>query len=977
MRVIRRLGALLFTLVLLLGLPYVLLWHLPWPDSDLTWNSLVVHLSSLSLPPGLATAFLVVTLWALWGLYAVSLAVEFAARGRGRARRFRPLGPLQIIAATAIGGSLAAPTQAFADTVVVEDVVGVQGVETPDTGGDEAQEQDRTAPPSTGEADGGTASTERVRTLSGFTINSASLTDGMREDLEPVVDLIREHGDPEVPVLVTGHTDRSGSDAVNLELSERRAQSVADHLAAELGEEAPEIEVEGVGSEQLLDDADVEAQRRVEVTYAVRPAPPAPQPEPASEPASETASEAGTEQAAGTAVVAKGAAEPDREQETAPVVPIVPVANTSDIGDEPQQAAVSGATSKVVVLEVPAAGALMGAAFAGVVGGFVAGRRGGVRKVALALPRGTRALTAGTPKKPERRSIDASPRPLPGDDVDGRVIIEISHIPGIGITGPGARAAARRLIANALSTEDERSARVLITKPDVLILLGSEGQALLASDRFAGVRVVETMHDALTILQRELHDNADQPIAVDDRAPLVLIATPTPEHEVALSGLLLHGQERGISAVLLGRWPLGGSCVIEADGLITETSPPLTGIFHAWWPGCDATRVNELIRGYSAAEEAEEMGDDDPTAIILPVVDESPRADASVREAGVEDAAFDSAAFDSSAFDSSAFGSSGLEDAGFWGRDEEPVREAAREEVWEAAEEESPETGAARRRAERTTGTIGASAAWDAFTSAFEEEEAREADRERALRAIAAPRGPSPWKRRRAAPEPVAEEAVAEPVVEEPEPAAPVEQVWEAEVFEPEPVAVAEPVAVEQVAEEAVAEPVVEEPVAVERVFEPVAEEPVGEAEEREPSPVAKAEPPAEEPSDGLASAFSSLNQPSAPPPVRRKPTPKRFRAPTPHSVEEAAPAPAPAQDAAPAPARPAAPAPRRERKPVAKAPRTQNAASERAADEAGQAPAQQPLTYRPRKAGKPRMRRPRPGDGDQHSEAAARPSNG
>ncbi|MFC7326866.1 OmpA family protein [Marinactinospora rubrisoli] len=640
MRRIRRLSALLLSSALLVGLPYVLLVHLTWPEPDLSWTGLLVHLSSFRLPPGLFTAFLICTLWALWGLYALGLVAEIVARRRGGTRWFRPLGPLQIIAATAIGGTVAAPAQAMADTVHTTTMT-VEDTETSSAG-------EQTAPP-TAAPDAGTRNkaTERVRVVTGFALNSAEPTQEMRDDLATTIELIRKHGDTDAVVRVTGHTDASGGADVNRWLSEQRAQGIADHIAEQLGDAAPEIEVQGLGSEQLREDVDAAAQRRVEISYTVRTGPAANPPAAAAsaegdEADGETAGNADeteredersnedTATASGAEDTGRADAEDDTDdtadgtvaasgaESTAEEPPAEEPADETELEsaalvgatsstEEAVQAAAADGAAGVVVLAIPDEALLGGAAFAGILGGYLIGRRGrrlGAPRLTLSLPR---ALTAGPRDKPDD---SPEPRPLPPTDVDARVFVELNHVPGIGITGSGARGAARRLIANALTPSAEHPARVLITDADAVVLLGTNGKRRLAERDLESVRVVDSMHEALTELQRELHARADSSIRSDDHDPLILIATPRPEDEDALSGLLLHGQERGISAVLLGRWPLGGSCTIEADGLITETSPPLNGIYHAYWPGLDAARVNEIIRRQRGARRDEDAPGD-------------------------------------------------------------------------------------------------------------------------------------------------------------------------------------------------------------------------------------------------------------------------------------------------------------------------------------------------------------------------------
>jgi len=56
-------------------------------------------------------------------------------------------------------------------------------------------------------------------------------------------------------VLVTGHTDRIGSDAYNQKLSERRADAVRDYLVSK-GVPRDKIEAIGVGKKQPVVQCD-------------------------------------------------------------------------------------------------------------------------------------------------------------------------------------------------------------------------------------------------------------------------------------------------------------------------------------------------------------------------------------------------------------------------------------------------------------------------------------------------------------------------------------------------------------------------------------------------------------------------------------------------------------------------------------------------------------------------------------------------
>jgi OOP family OmpA-OmpF porin len=63
-----------------------------------------------------------------------------------------------------------------------------------------------------------------------FATNAATLTEGSRPVLDAVAEDLKIH--PLVQVELQGHTDSRGADAYNLDLSQRRADSVRDYLVS-------------------------------------------------------------------------------------------------------------------------------------------------------------------------------------------------------------------------------------------------------------------------------------------------------------------------------------------------------------------------------------------------------------------------------------------------------------------------------------------------------------------------------------------------------------------------------------------------------------------------------------------------------------------------------------------------------------------------------------------------------------------------
>jgi outer membrane protein OmpA-like peptidoglycan-associated protein len=99
-----------------------------------------------------------------------------------------------------------------------------------------------------------------------FATNKADLTATSKANLDKVVNVFLEF--PDTNILVQGHTDSTGSEAYNLELSKKRAKSVADYLQSK-GVAANRLSIEGLGQSMPRFDNDTaegrSKNRRVEI----------------------------------------------------------------------------------------------------------------------------------------------------------------------------------------------------------------------------------------------------------------------------------------------------------------------------------------------------------------------------------------------------------------------------------------------------------------------------------------------------------------------------------------------------------------------------------------------------------------------------------------------------------------------------------------------------------------------------------------
>ena len=99
-----------------------------------------------------------------------------------------------------------------------------------------------------------------------FSTNSAAIKPELRGVLDPFASSL--HDDPNARIEIIGHTDSTGSEAVNNPLSEERAQSVRDYLAAR-GVASSRIQTVGRGEREPVADNGTDAgrarNRRVEI----------------------------------------------------------------------------------------------------------------------------------------------------------------------------------------------------------------------------------------------------------------------------------------------------------------------------------------------------------------------------------------------------------------------------------------------------------------------------------------------------------------------------------------------------------------------------------------------------------------------------------------------------------------------------------------------------------------------------------------
>lgn len=93
-----------------------------------------------------------------------------------------------------------------------------------------------------------------------FDSGKSTITSGYDDDLKDLAAFMTDH--PETKIEIQGHTDSSGSKALNKKLSQLRADSVKDTLTSKFGAEASRITAVGYGDEEPIADNKNEAGRQ-------------------------------------------------------------------------------------------------------------------------------------------------------------------------------------------------------------------------------------------------------------------------------------------------------------------------------------------------------------------------------------------------------------------------------------------------------------------------------------------------------------------------------------------------------------------------------------------------------------------------------------------------------------------------------------------------------------------------------------------
>jgi len=101
-----------------------------------------------------------------------------------------------------------------------------------------------------------------------FKINSANISDSYRDDLSSAAEVFKKY--PETNILIEGHTDDTGTDKYNMQLSEKRAKTVKTFFVSQ-GIDASRLTTKWYGESQpkYPNDSETNRQKNRRVELAI------------------------------------------------------------------------------------------------------------------------------------------------------------------------------------------------------------------------------------------------------------------------------------------------------------------------------------------------------------------------------------------------------------------------------------------------------------------------------------------------------------------------------------------------------------------------------------------------------------------------------------------------------------------------------------------------------------------------------------
>jgi DNA-binding SARP family transcriptional activator len=189
-------------------------------------------------------------------------------------------------------------------------------------------------------------------------------------------------------------------------------------------------------------------------------------------------------------------------------------------------------------------------------------------------------------------SDDIPPRHEPSTEAinvavrnDEEIPLDLTRLPGIGLTGPGAADAIRAIIITLLARRTRDQAEVLLCGEETHHLVKAEEEP--GPPQAPGLTLYRTAEDGLSRLETEIihrrrlldADGNDDLTAYRDANPdehlptILTIAPAASPHAKRLAAALTLGQQLGITGILAGSWPPpGATCEIAANGQVVTVS---------------------------------------------------------------------------------------------------------------------------------------------------------------------------------------------------------------------------------------------------------------------------------------------------------------------------------------------------------------------------------------------------------------------
>jgi len=186
------------------------------------------------------------------------------------------------------------------------------------------------------------------------------------------------------------------------------------------------------------------------------------------------------------------------------------------------------------------------------------------------------------------------------------VCLDLAAVGGLGLTGPGAAAAARAILAALFARELPGGQH----GPSELIVTGEAATVLLPgglpAGSLPGVTVTATLEQALaraeTLVVRRAR-TAGSPGSGDGpgdspapHLPAAALIVTAPRAGERLQAVLESSRRLGLAGVVLGGWPAGLTCHVSGDGFTTCADAVLDGIQMFHLTAADTTAVLEVLR---------------------------------------------------------------------------------------------------------------------------------------------------------------------------------------------------------------------------------------------------------------------------------------------------------------------------------------------------------------------------------------------